>query len=217
VNARPISSTTFDSLRGCDAWPMSSAIHDALAALTRAFRRADVGWYLFGAQAALLRGSRRLTSDIDVTVLPGDVSTSTLLDELAAQGISLRVADADDFVKRTRVLPLVHDASGMPVDVVIGGPGLEQLFLDAAEPVSLDDLVVPVASAAHLVVMKLLAGRPKDLDDAEAMVRAATMDLDEIEPLVEAIAEGLGEDDIRRALASVRRRTSGSSNPPSPG
>lgn len=53
--------------------------------------------------------------------------------------------------------------------------------------------------------MKLLAGRPQDLDDATALVRAGA-DVSEVEPMVEAIAEGLGEDDIRDALVEVRRR-----------
>jgi hypothetical protein len=36
---------------------MSSSLADTLAALARAFERIGVDWYLFGAQAAILRGS----------------------------------------------------------------------------------------------------------------------------------------------------------------
>lgn len=187
---------------------MSSIVHDVLRSLGDALEGVGDGWYLFGAQAALLRGSRRLTSDIDVTVLPGTTSTPDLMARLHAKGFSLRIPDADDFVKQTRILPLVHDASGMPVDVALGGPGLEEVFLSAAEPMQLGDAVIPVATVEHLIVMKLLAGRPHDLDDAEAMFRAANPAIGPIESLVDAIAEGLGEDDVRDAWATLRDRVS---------
>ncbi len=185
---------------------MSSVVRDVLAAVLAALEDVGDGWYLFGAQAALLRGSRRLTSDVDLTLLPGNTPTSVIVGRLSDHGIVLRVADVDDFVRQTRVLPLLHRVSGMPVDLVLGGPGLEQMFLEAAEPMQLGDLVIPVATAEHLIVMKLLAARPKDFEDALAIARAVSLDLDRIEPLVQAIAEGLGEDDIRAALAELRSR-----------
>lgn len=185
---------------------MSSTVHDVLGALRDALDGFGDGWYLFGAQAALLRGSRRLTSDIDVTVLPGPSSTEDLVERLRTHAFRLRVPDVDDFVQQTRVLPVVHEPTGMPVDVVLGGPGLEELFLSDAELVTLGTTVVPVPTAEHLIVMKLLAGRPLDLDDAEAMFRAAKPAIEPIESLVDAIAEGLGEDDVRVALSRLRQR-----------
>lgn len=115
---------------GCGAWRMSSTIAEVVASLAAAFEQAGVEWYLFGAQAALLHGSERMTHDVDVTVLPGDVGTTALLGHLLEHGLSLRVPDDDDFVGQTRVLPMLHEASATPVDVVLGGPGLEQLFAD---------------------------------------------------------------------------------------
>jgi hypothetical protein len=185
---------------------MSSPVADTLRALAAALQGVGQGWYLFGAQAALLRGSRRLTSDVDVTVLAGDEPTARLVERLAEQGIALRFGSDDDFVQRTRVLPLVHRDSGMPVDLVLGGPGLEELFLAAAEDLEVGGVRVPVASGEHLVVMKLLAGRDTDLDDAEAIVRALHLDLAPVAELVDAIAEGLGEDDSRAALEELRQR-----------
>ena len=46
---------------------MDSALAQVLAALSRAFGREQVPWYLFGARAAVLYGSRRLTADVDVS------------------------------------------------------------------------------------------------------------------------------------------------------
>jgi hypothetical protein len=186
---------------------MSSSLVDVLRDLGRAFDGLGVRWYLIGARAAALYGSHRLTADVDVTVLPGSCSSQEIVAALERSGIHMRVADADEFVRRTRVLPLVHTASTMPVDVVLGGAGLEQHFCDRARRIALGDLVVPVLRPDDLVVTKLLAGRPLDVEDAVAVLRAqGSLDLDEIDATVEAIAEGLGEDDIRRTWAAVRSR-----------
>ena len=70
---------------------MRSPVAELLAAFAAAADRLGARWYLFGAQAALLYGAARLT------------------------------ADADEFVERTRVVLLVHRATGMPLDVVLAG------------------------------------------------------------------------------------------------
>lgn len=106
---------------------MPSPVAEILGALGRALDELQVGWYLFGAQAALARGSRRLTEDIDVTVLLGEVTPELLINRLQASGFSVRVPNVEDFIAVTRVLPFVHDATMMPVDVVIGGPGLVRM------------------------------------------------------------------------------------------
>jgi hypothetical protein len=103
------------------------------------------------------------------------------------------------------VLPIVHVATNMPVDVVWGGPGLEELFWESSQAVDMGGVLIPVATAEHLIVMKLLAGRPKDLDDCAAIARGTDVDVSSIEELVETIAVGLGEDDIRAALAEFHR------------
>jgi hypothetical protein len=141
-----------------------------------------------------------------VTLLPAGVITARVVERLTHHGFELRVTDVDEFVARTRVIPAVHSRTSMPVDVVLGGPGLEQLFLDSAERLQLGGSTIPVATAEHLVVMKLLAGRPKDIDDATAIVRGSCVVLAEVESLIDAIAEGLGEDDIRATLAKLRER-----------
>src|SRR5262245_33148239 len=122
-------------------------------ALSLAFSSLGIPWYVFGAQAAILHGALRFTEDVDVTVLPGGVGQRALAEALARHGFSLRVVDADDFVEKTRVMPLLHAATGIPVDVVLGGPGLEELFLERARPTDVGGVVVPVAAPEDLIVM----------------------------------------------------------------
>lgn len=183
---------------------MSSPADEVLGDLGRTLDALGLDWYLFGAQAAFLRGARRMTADVDVTVLAGSTSNHELASQLA-DAFVLRVEDRDHFVAQTRVMPLLHRATGMPVDLVLGGPGLEEHFLSRCESVTIGGREVRVPVAEDLVLMKLLAGRPRDLDDAVALVLAGA-NLSEVEPMVEAVAEGIGEDDIRRALEELKRR-----------
>jgi hypothetical protein len=150
---------------------MPSPVVETLAALTSAFGGLGVRYYLFGAQAALLHGASRLTADVDVTVELGERPTSSLVRALTERGLVLRVQDPD-FIERTRVLPLVHEHTGMLADVVLSGPGLEEMFLDRAQPRNVEGLTIIVARAEDLIAMKILAGRSKDLDDVRSLVDA---------------------------------------------
>ena len=168
-----------------------------LVALDLSCAAIGVSWYLFGAQAALLYGSARLTADVDVTVLLGDVSTEALVAALAGEGFELRISDPA-FVAATRVIPVVHRATGFPTDVVLGGPGLEELFLSRASRRSVGGTRIPVVSAEDLIVMKILAGRDKDKEDVRAVVRAgqATLKLDTIRTTIAMLEEALGQSDL---------------------
>ena len=187
---------------------MSSQIGEVLAALGTCFDSLGVRWYLFGAQAAIFHGVARLTADVDVTVLPEPHSTGRLASVMEANGFRLRVTATDDFVARTRVLPFVHSATRLPVDVVLAGPGIEEQFLDRAEFHVLEGVRVPIATVEDLVTMKILAGRPKDLDDAKGMLRARSeeIDLDHVRRMLQLLEEALSQSDLIPQLEQLIRR-----------
>jgi hypothetical protein len=187
----------------------SDSITEVLADLARTFRGLRIRWYVFGAQALVLRGYPRATADLDVTVLLGALPTSRLVTALRKRGFSPAFRDRA-FVAATRVLPVIHRATGFPVDIVLGGPGLEELFASAAENVRIGRLQVPVPTGTHLVVMKVLAGRPKDIEDAVALLatQASRIDAEELDELTKALAAALAEDDILVHLREARRRAS---------
>lgn len=174
-----------------------SPVGDALSALNAACTRAGVDWYLFGAQAALLYGSARLTADVDATVMPGEVSTEGLVAALQAEGFELRLDD-EAFIRTTRVIPVVHRSSGIPADIVLGGPGLEEGFLSRATEQDVGGVRIPVVAAEDLVVMKVLAAREKDKEDVIAVLRAkkGRLDLDHIRETIHMLEAALGQSDL---------------------
>ena len=103
---------------------MRSPVVELLADLAAGLEGSGIPWFLFGAQAAILYGAARLTADVDVTVrLPDRVSTEDLARTLEGHRFVARVSDPA-FVSRTRVIPFVHAPTGLPLDVVLAGPGL---------------------------------------------------------------------------------------------
>ena len=187
---------------------MPSPIAELLAGIARALGSLGARWYLFGAQAAIVHGASRLTADVDVTVELGGRSSASLVESLRHEGFALRVADTDDFVERTRVLPLVHEPSGILCDVVLAGPGIEELFFERSELRDVGGVRVPVVSADDLIAMKVLAGRPKDLDDVEAIVRArgTALDLRRARATLGMLEQALDRRDLLPALDAVLKR-----------
>ncbi|MGH7388594.1 MAG: nucleotidyl transferase AbiEii/AbiGii toxin family protein [Candidatus Rokuibacteriota bacterium] len=186
-------------------------VADLLAALQEALAALGVRWYLFGAQAAVLYGVVRLSADVDVTVDLGKRSATDLVAALASAGFELRVPDAAGFAEATRVLPFVHRASRMPLDVVLAGPGLEEQFFAGAQERLVGDVRVPVVCAEDLVAMKVLAGRPRDLDDVAAIarVRRDDLDLDKIRVTLRLLERALDRsdliDELERVVTAARR------------
>lgn len=163
-------------------------------------------WYVFGAQAVMAYGVPRLTADVDVTAKISPEDPRGFAEALRSAGFESRVSDPVEFARATHVLPVTHTASGLPVDVVLAGPGLEEEFLRRARRIDIGGLVVPVIAPEDLVVTKLLAGRPKDLDDARSVLREmeSAVDLGQIRGALSAIETALSRRDLLPAFEALR-------------
>lgn len=187
----------------------TGSLEEALKAVGRAMKRVDARWYLFGAQAVALHGVPRTTQDIDVTVLV-DSGTPALLEALRAEGITPRFDD-DEFIAATRVIPADHLASGWKVDVVLGGPGLEEFIEAQALTRRVGRATVPLLRLEHLLTLKVLADRPRDLADVSRLlaVNRSTVKAPEVRELLRALEQALAEDGLvtrfDRLLAEARR------------
>lgn len=175
--------------------PLRSPFASLFADLAGALGALGVDWYLFGAQAALLYGSTRVTADVDVTVRLGRRSMAELVAALEARGFELRLS-SDEFLAATRVLPVVHRPSRIPADLVLAGPGLEDLFMDRAQLHDLSGIQVPVATPEDLIVMKVLAGRDKDHDDVREVLRAHAVQHEQVREVLRMLEQALSQSDL---------------------
>ena len=184
---------------------VSPAAADLLADLAPVLARWG-RWYLFGAQAVVAHGVPRLSADVDVTLLLDPVEPEQFAAEMRAAGFELRLSDPE-FVRRTRVMPFLHVRTAMPLDIVLGGPGLEEEFQKGARGVAMGQTTVPVIDVADLLVAKILAGRPKDIEDAAALWRlhGNRVDVAHVEHLLRLLEEALGQSDLLSTFERLRR------------
>ena len=195
--------------------PSTSDPADLLAALAAALAGTGCRWYVFGAQAVIIWGRPRLTTDVDVTVEIASGGTASLVSTLTSAGFHLTEDFSDEFVRVTRVLPFSHAATGMALDVVLAGPGLEEQFLDRAQLVDLAGVSVPVISPEDLIVTKTLAGRAKDLEDIRGVIQArgTTLDLNYIRSTLTILESALGQSDLAPAFEAELQRSARRSPP----
>lgn len=181
------------------------AAADALLAIDDTLRRLGLAWYLFGAQAVAAYGVPRTTTDIDVTVVPGAQPTSALAAAFVANGFTLRFADAA-FIEQSRVIQARHTASGWSVDVVVAGPGLEEMFVARAMPARLGRRTIPVIAPDDLIALKVLAQRRKDQDDVVGILRTyPALDRARLYQTVALLEAALDQHDLRPLLDQLER------------
>jgi hypothetical protein len=160
---------------------------------------------VFGAQAVGAHGVPRTTSDVDVTVRLTPLDPSGFVADMEGAGFLLRVSDVDDFLARTHVLPFRHTLTRMDLDVVLAMSGLEEEFLGRAVSLDFDGLDVRVISAEDLVITKILAGRPKDVEDARLVLKRkrASIDLRRIRAALAELQDALDQSDLLPILEAI--------------
>jgi hypothetical protein len=185
--------------------PIEPAARELLAALARVLA-AWGPWYVFGAQAVVVYGVPRLSADVDVTIRLTPETPRAFAEAMRAGGFDPRIPDPH-FIERTRVMPFAHVATGMPVDVVLAGSGLEDDFLARVRTVDIGGTRVPVLDVADLLIAKVLAGRSKDLDDARALWRLHGENVDalRIRAILSQLEEALGQSDLLPVLDDIVR------------
>jgi hypothetical protein len=140
---------------------------DALARKLDEFR---IPYMVIGGQAVLFYGEPRLTRDIDVTLgIAGDEVGRVL--KLAEQlGLDVLVEKPEEFTRRTQVLPTKDPNSGLRVDFIFSFSPYERQAIERARAVKLGDCEVRFATLEDLIVHKIVAGRPRDIEDVRILL-----------------------------------------------
>jgi hypothetical protein len=191
-------------------------------AISDALRPLGLKWYVFGAQAVIAAGAVRVTADIDITT--EDTSSSRLLSAFERAGYSLRddVEDIEALIEHHRILPLVHWKTGMQLDVVRAGPGPEEGMLERVQLRRVGKRQIPFVSTNDLLVLKILAGRGKDLEDVRALLVAAQKEIDVelVRTRLDELGSLIDDSTLRRTfdeqVAVSKNRPTRRRNPSSP-
>ncbi len=125
---------------------------------------------VIGGQAVLLYGEPRLTKDIDITLGIGVDGLATITDAVQKMGLKTLIDDPETFTRKTMVLPVVEDATGIRVDFIFSHFPYEQQAIARAREVTLGATAVRFASLEDVVIHKIIAGRGRDIDDVKAIL-----------------------------------------------
>lgn len=119
-----------------------------------------------------------------------------------------RIAGADEFARRNRVLLIESDAHRIPLDIALGGLPYEELAVERSSEFEFEPgCVLRTCSAEDLVVQKLFAFRARDVADVEsvALRMRGRLDWDYIASQLGPLAEVKEEPEIMERLAELRR------------
>ena len=151
-----------------DLAPLLAVLRDLMAW----FKAREVPGVVIGGVAASLLGRPRLTRNVDAVVLLDEDHWGEFLAAGTQHGFVPRRADALAFAQETRVLLVRHEESGIDADIVFGSLAFEKEAVTRATWVELGGVRVPLPLPEDLIVMKVVAHRPRDLDDIEAILAA---------------------------------------------
>jgi hypothetical protein len=154
-------------------------LEKALVRLIADLQAGGFRWALVGGFAVTVRSEPRSTRDIDIALA---VSSE---EEASAAALYLRLRGYRDHPEGAVIehkdgrlatirfiAPPVDGGRGSAVDLLITSSGVEQEVVAAADLIEIiPRVVVPVARTGHLIALKVLAGRPKDLIDIHSLLR----------------------------------------------
>jgi len=125
---------------------------------------------IIGGQAVLLYGEPRLTRDIDITLGVNIDGLDRLLSAIRELPLKPLPPDIETFVHETMVLPTIDEHTGIRVDFIFSFTPYEITAIQRAKTVSILGQKLYFASPEDLIIHKIFAGRPRDLEDVRIIL-----------------------------------------------
>ena len=141
-----------------------------LAGLARSLDKAQIPYMVIGGQAVLVHGLVRVTDDVDLTLGVDSSECVKVLAVLTESGLEPRVANPQRFVERTMILPAIDKQHNVRVDFAFSFSPYEKQAIQRAVVRKRHGYPVRFATAEDLIVHKLFAGRPQDVQDVKGIV-----------------------------------------------
>jgi len=171
-------------------------LSEALIRVETDLRAFGVRWALIGGLAVAVRAQPRQTWDVDVVLaFSEEAEVDRVVRNLRGRGYRDHPTEPmlqDRRTKRVigvRLLVPSESQSELIVDLLFASAGVEPEIIAAAELLEVfPGVAVPVVRSGDLLALKVLAGRPKDLMDAEMLLeRMSPADLQQTRETLELI------------------------------
>ncbi len=143
---------------------------DLLKKLAQVLNNNKIPYMIIGGQAVLLYGEPRLTRDIDVTLGIGIDKLPQMLELLKKLKLCPLTEDPAKFVKETWVLPSEDQKTKIRVDFIFSFTPFEREAIKRAKSVVMGKIKIKFASAEDVIIHKIFAGRPRDIEDVRSIL-----------------------------------------------
>ncbi len=131
----------------------------------------NIDYIIIGGQALLLYGEMRLTKDIDITLGINLEGLPELLECIKEAQLRILIEDVEKFTRQTMVVPSIEDSLGIRVDFILSFTEYEKEAIKRANVININGVDVRFASKEDLVIQKIFAGRPRDIEDVKSIIR----------------------------------------------
>lgn len=141
-----------------------------MAKIAGSLDRNKVSYMVIGGQAVLIYGELRITRDIDITLGVDASRLEAILKIVSEIGLTALTGNPGEFVRKTNVLPVVDEKSNIRVDFIFSFSEFEKAALMRVNKVEMGGVQVSFASFEDLIVHKMVAGRPRDIEDIRVLL-----------------------------------------------
>lgn len=179
-----------------------------IAAIQRVIEQVNNQGVIIGGVAASLLGQPRLTADADALFLLPLEDVPRLIALAQVEGLKPRLADVVDFARRSRVVLLTHEESGIDVDISLGLLPFEIEAVERSQEYQTGSLIIRLPTPEDLIILKAVAHRPKDMLDIQAVIAAQPqLDTERIAFWVRQFADLLETPEIWTDVARLLKGT----------
>lgn len=176
-----------------------------LAGLGKSLEKHGLPYMIIGGQAVLLYGEPRLTRDIDITLGADTDRLDDLLDVIRDLNLKPLPEELRSFVMETMVLPALEESTGIRVDFIFSFTPYETEAIKRAKKIVVLDQEIHFASPEDLIIHKIFAGRPRDMEDAQSvLLKNPGMDLQYIEKWLMEFDKASGKQEFYEAFNKIR-------------
>jgi predicted nucleotidyltransferase len=133
-------------------------------------KESSIDYMVIGGQALLIYGEPRLTKDVDITLGVGTDRVKDVLSLMKKSGWKVLVEEPEKFTKETMVLPCADPSTGIRMDFIFSFTDYEKQAILRAKQIAIGQEKVFFASPEDLVIQKMVAGRPRDLEDIKTVL-----------------------------------------------